>query len=98
MVLERSGVVQRLAFVLRMRYTCPMPTLSIRLSDEEAATLDRLVVAVRAYYDTASKDMPLLAQVGRETTKSSALRDLLLAWKHGKADELFNREITEPSK
>ena len=71
-----------------------MPNLSLRMSDDEVETLDRLVVAVRAYYESQSKTMPMLAQVAKETTRSSALRDLLLAWKHGDANSMFSRDIT----
>ena len=72
-----------------------MPSISIRLSDDDVETIDRLVVAVRAYYEREAKAMPVLAQVARETTRSSALRDLLLAWKHGCCEQ-FSRDITDP--
>ena len=70
--------------------------ISVRLDDDSVETLNRLVIAVRAYYERESQTMPALAQLARETNKSSALRDLLLAWKHGKADEMFSRALTAP--
>jgi hypothetical protein len=71
--------------------------LSIRMDDRQVQTLDRLVIAVRAYYESQSKNVPAFAGIARDTTRSSALRDLLLAWEHGKADELFSRDITRPT-
>jgi hypothetical protein len=76
--------------------------ISARMSDDEIEILDRLVVAVRAYYEREAVNVPALgphlAKLAKETTRSSALRDLLLAWKHGKADEMFSRDITEAIK
>lgn len=71
-----------------------MPTLSIRINEDDEKTLDRLVVAVRAYYEREARAMPVLAQLAKETTRSSALRDLLLAWKHGSCDQ-FSRDLTK---
>lgn len=72
-----------------------MPTLSVRLSDDDSKTLDRLVIAVRAYYQNQAADFPVAERLSREVTRSSALRDLLSAWEHGITDE-FKRELTEP--
>jgi len=58
-----------------------MPNISVRLSDEDIEILDQLVVGVRAYYLRKSETMPTLRTI--DTTRSSALRHLLAAWKHG---------------
>ena len=57
-----------------------MPNISVRLSDDDLLTLDELVEAVRLYYIRQAEKVPALREV--ETTRSSALRDLLSAWKH----------------
>lgn len=72
-----------------------MPTFSVRLSDQDVETLDRLVVAVRAYYEGLAPSFPPAAGLAREVTRSSALRDLLSAWEHGIVHE-FKRELTAP--
>ncbi len=70
-----------------------MPTISVRISDRDAEALDRLVTSVRAYYEREAQKMPVLGQI--ETTRSSALRDLLSAWDHPTMDvrKAFSREI-----
>jgi predicted transcriptional regulator len=73
-----------------------MTNLSIRFDDQLLATLDKLVIATRAYYESQANQIPAFAAIAQNTTRSSALRDLLLAWDHGKANELFSREITKP--
>jgi hypothetical protein len=76
-----------------------MPNLSIRLNDKDVETLDRLVIGVRAYYEREAKKMPALHQLAKETTRSSALRDLLSAWDHGMdAPKVFSRDLTAPAK
>lgn len=55
-------------------------SFSIRLNEDDEARLDRLVVAVRAFYESAP---PAFVRLAGETTRSSALRDLLLAWDRG---------------
>lgn len=77
-----------------MCYNGAMPNLSLRISEADEENLDRLVIAVRAYYAHMANTLPIAAQMARETTRSSALRDLLLAWKRGEADELFKCDIT----
>lgn len=67
-----------------------MPSFHVRLSDEESAMLDRLTAAVRAKYQAMAVTIPRFAQIAEETTRSSALRDLLAAWDHGQADKAFN--------
>lgn len=57
--------------------------ISVRMSDEEIETLDRLVDAVRAHYEDQAKTTPVFAQLAKDVTRSSALRDLLLSWKYG---------------
>jgi hypothetical protein len=75
-----------------------MPNLSIRLSDEEVEILDRLVIGVRAYYERQVVIFPPAAKLAKETTRSSALRDLLLSWEHRmNAPEVFSHELTEPA-
>jgi hypothetical protein len=71
-----------------------MPNLSLRISEADEENLDRLVVAVRAYYSHMADTLPVAAQMARETTRSSALRDLLLAWKRGEANTLFKCDLT----
>lgn len=68
--------------------------ISIRISPGEAETLDRLVIACRAYYERQAKTFPPAARMAQEVTRSSALRDLLLAWKHDCCDQ-FSRDITK---
>lgn len=76
-----------------------MPNLSIRLSDKEAEDLDRLVVATRAYYERQVAIFPPAAKLAQEATRSSALRDLLLAWRRGDdIHSMFSRELTELAK
>jgi hypothetical protein len=76
-----------------------MPNLSIRLSDKEAEDLDRLVIGVRSYYESEAVVFPPAEKLARETTRSSALRDLLLAWRRGDDIlKMFSRELTEPAK
>jgi predicted transcriptional regulator len=58
-----------------------MINLSVRLSDDDLQTLDELVEAVRCYYKRQAEQVPALRQI--ETTRSSALRDLLSSWRHG---------------
>jgi hypothetical protein len=61
-------------------------TLSVSLSAHEVATLDQLVVATVAY----RRRLPLLADHAGQATRSSAMRDLLLAWKYNlNATETF---------
>lgn len=67
-----------------------MPQLTFRFSDEEMAILDRLTDAVRGRYQDMAITIPRFAQIAEETTRSSALRDLLAAWDHGQADTAFN--------
>jgi hypothetical protein len=67
--------------------------ISLRINDDELETLDRLVVACRAYYN--GSDIPVVKQLARNVTRSSALRDLLLAWKHGCVEQ-FDPALTEP--
>jgi hypothetical protein len=57
--------------------------LSVRLNDDDEKRLDRLVIAWRAYYTEQAKKMPMASHLPGEVTRSSALRDLLLAWDHG---------------
>lgn len=57
--------------------------LSVRLNDDDEKRLDRLVIAWRAYYVEQAKQMPMASHLSGEVTRSSALRDLLLAWDHG---------------
>lgn len=65
-----------------------MPNFSVRLSDTDVQILDKLVVAMRAYYAVQAQSVPQLRSI--ETTRSSALRDLLSAWDHGmNAPEVF---------
>lgn len=51
-------------------------TITMRMGRTEREILDRLVDRVRAYHATRP---PFLTQ-DRPTTRSSAMRDLLLAW------------------
>lgn len=82
-----------------MCYTSSMPNLSIRFSDEETEALDRLVIAVRAFYEGAAPDFPAAAQLARETTRSSALRDLLRAWqRRDDIPSMFSVELTKETK
>ena len=69
-----------------------MSSLSLRISDADEQRLDRLVIAVRAFYEAAPSPFNRLAT---ETCRSSVLRDLLLAWDRGEnASEMFSRELT----
>jgi hypothetical protein len=74
-----------------------MVPLSVRFGEAEVETLDRLVVAVRAYYESQAQAFPPAARLANEVTRSSALRDLLLAWKHGCVDQ-FSYKLTEKVK
>lgn len=85
-----------MARVSRVCYNGQMPNLSIRITNEDEENLDALVVAVRAYYERMADVMPIAGRYAKETTRSSALRDLLLAWKRGEADKLFNHKLTGP--
>lgn len=76
-----------------------MPNISIRISETDEQNLDALVIAVRAYYErVAAQNSPFAgaaSQLAREVTRSSALRDLLLAWKRGEANDLFSCNLTK---
>lgn len=69
-----------------------MPQLTFRFSDEEIAQLDRLKDAVRTRYEQMAVTMPRFSDLARETTRSSALRDLLAAWDNGQADTAFQTQ------
>ena len=69
-----------------------MPSFHVRLSDEESAMLDRLTAAVQAKYRSMAVTIPRFNQIAEETTRSSALRDLLAAWDHGQADTAFEAQ------
>jgi hypothetical protein len=76
-----------------------MPNLSIRFNNQEVEDLDRLVVAVRSFYEREATGFAPAAKLATETTRSSALRDLLLAWRRGDdIPAMFSRELTEPAK
>jgi hypothetical protein len=68
--------------------------LHIRIDQEDLDRLDRLVVAFRAYYER--QPMPAAKRLAKETTRSSALRDLLLAWEHGIVGEI-STDLTKPT-
>lgn len=92
------------AFVFRARAAandllasarCGMPDFHFRLSDDELAQLDRLTDAVRARYEHIALTIPRFAAVAADTTRSSALRDLLAAWDRGNADTAFTIDDRE---
>jgi hypothetical protein len=66
-----------------------MHNLSIRLTDTELAELDQLVAATRRYYQDKAITNPGCARIADACTRSSAIRDLLNAWRRGQANELF---------
>lgn len=69
-------------------------SFSIRINQEDEERLDRLVVAVRAFYAHAPEPF---ARLAGETSRSSALRDLLLAWDRGDdIPSMFSHELTAP--
>jgi hypothetical protein len=68
-------------------------TISVRTPPEEVETLDRLVVACRAYYE---RQAPPFNRLAGKVTRSSALRDLLRAWRHGFVGE-FSYDLTTAS-
>jgi hypothetical protein len=77
-----------------------MPTinLSVRFSDRDIESLDRLVVANRVFYESQAQAFPAAAQMAREATRSSAIRDLLLTWERGEdARERFSRNLARPT-
>lgn len=70
----------------------PSESFHLRLGEEEFAQLDRLTDAVRARYEHIALTIPRFAAVAADTTRSSALRDLLAAWDRGNADTAFTIE------
>lgn len=71
----------------------PLATnLSVRLSDDDEKRLDRLVIAWRAYYVEQAKKLPIASHLPDQVGRSSALRDLLLAWDHGFVPENVAKE------
>lgn len=71
-----------------------MPRITVRLSDEEDAQLDRLVAAIKANYERMAITIPIFKDLARSTNRSSALKQLLAAWDHGQADTAFNHDET----
>jgi hypothetical protein len=77
------------------RVTPARLNLSVSLSVREIETLDQLVVATAAY----RRALPLLAAHAELATRSSALRDLLLAWKYSlNAAETFPLLVERPGR
>ena len=72
-----------------------MPNISVRMSEGEVEDLDEFVEAVRAYYERGAGDVAVLGRIARETSRSSAIRDLLLSWKQGRTREMFPRDDME---
>lgn len=73
---------------MMQRQTVP---ISVRFSTQEIETLDRLVIACRAFYE---KQPAPFSRMANEVTRSSAIRDLLLAWDHGCCDQ-FSRTLAK---
>lgn len=71
-----------------------MPVISIKVHERDLDTLDKLVIAVRAYYERQVPTCPPAAALARNTTRSSAIRDLLSAWDHDIVSE-FSHQQTE---
>ena len=82
----------------------PMDTgLRVRMTDAELARVDRLVLAVQAYYSAAAERSgdgdrqppairAMFADAADTVTRSSALRLLLLAWENGWLDQIPSSE------
>jgi len=65
-----------------------MPNISVSLGSPDLVALDALVDSLNEYYEREGQKIEALRHI--KTTRSSALKDLLSAWKHGmNASEVF---------